>query len=340
MAVGGVCDNAATMPDTLVLSGDDVRAVLPMADCMEAVSAALLAMQRGEVTQPLRSMMPLREGRGILGVMPAEMAEPPVSGIKVISVVHGNHERGLDSHQGTVTLFAAEDGQPLAILDAASITAIRTAAASGVATRALANPDADDLALLGTGVQAISHLDAMRVARPLRRIRVWSRTPAHAERFAAEQAVRTGLEVRACASVEEAVDGASLMCTVTAAQEPIVAGRWLAPGCHVNAVGACTPKTREVDGEAVARATVYTDCRVSAEHEAGDLMLAIAEGRIGTDHLRGEIGDVLAGTLPGRSSPDEITLYESLGIGIFDLAAGHLAMTRARAAGRGTLVAL
>lgn len=328
------------MPEVLILSGDDVRALLPMADCMEAVAEALLAMHRGEVTQPLRSMMPLREARGLLGVMPAEMAEPPVAGIKVISVVHGNHERGLDSHQGTVTLFAAEDGRPLAILDAASITAIRTAAASGVATRALANVDADDLAMLGTGVQAVSHLDAMCVARPVRRVRVWSRTPAHAARFAAEQAARTGLEVRACASVEDAVDGAGIVCTVTASREPILAGRWLAPGCHVNAVGACTPTTREVDAEAVARAAVYTDCRESAQSEAGDLMLAIAERRIDADHLRGELGDVLAGTLAGRSSPDQITLYESLGIGIFDLAAGHLAMTRARASGRGTVAAL
>ena len=323
------------MSSILVLSGDDVRDLLPMADCIEAVEDALRVLGRGHAVQPLRSLLRLGDDKGILGVMPAELDTPSVSGIKVITVFAGNHARGLDSHQGVVVLFGAEDGRPVALLDAASITAIRTAAASAVATRALARENAQTLALLGTGVQAATHLDAMLAVRPIRSVRVWGRNAEKAARFASAQAERTGLEIDARADVRQAVRDAEIVCTLTAAQEPILAGEWLAPGCHVNAVGSCTPHSREVDGDLVARAKVYTDRRESAEREAGDLILAEAEGTIDSGHLIGELGELLLGQIPGRSDDNDITLFESLGIGIFDLAAGHRVWQRAREAGRG-----
>lgn len=322
----------------LILSGDDVRDLLPMADCIDAVADALTTLARGDAVQPLRSILRYPPGPGLLGVMPAQLGTPAVAGVKTISITPGGH--GEDSHPGTVQLFDVETGRLLAILDASSITAIRTAAASALATRVLARRDASDLAILGTGTQAHSHLDAMATVRTLKRVRVWGRTPGNVARFVAQASAETNLPIEASASVREALDGADLVCTVTAAREPIVRGDWLADGCHVNAVGACTADTRELDGTAMARARVFTDRRESAEHEAGNLILAARDGAIAADHLTGELGDVLSGTVAGRTEKDQITLYQSLGIGVEDLAAGHLVYTRALAAGRGVEVTL
>lgn len=323
------------MPTILVLSGDDVRALLPMDDCIDVVAESLRALSRDEVVLPLRTVMHLEEAQGFLGTMPAALAQPPICGVKVVTVFPGNHALGLDSHLGMVQLFDAATGIPIALLDASSITAIRTAAASGVATQALARPDSRCLALLGTGVQATTHLDAMCAVRPIGNVKVWGRSDGSAQRFVDHQSDREGVTFDVCDSAEQAVHGADIVCTVTAAKEPVLEGAWLRPGTHVNAVGSSAPKAREVDALAVARAQVFTDCRESAENEAGDLLIAQAEGVIGPDHLRGEIGDVLLGRLKGRAHDDEITFYESLGIGIFDLAAGHLVYTRAREQGRG-----
>ncbi len=333
------------MPTILVLSGDDVRALLPMGDCIDVVAKSLRSLARDEVVLPLRTIMhleatPETAPPGFLGTMPAALAEPPVCGVKVVTVFPGNHALGLDSHLGMVQLFDAATGMPIALLDASSITAIRTAAASGVATEVLARPDARCLALLGTGVQADTHLDAMCAVRPIGHVKVWGHSDGSAQRFVDRQSANggtapAGITFEVCDTPQQAVDGADIVCTVTSAKEPILEGSWLRPGTHVNAVGACAPQAREVDALAMARALVFTDCRESAENEAGDLLLAQAEGVIEADHLRGEIGDVLIGRLAGRAHDDEITLYESLGIGIFDLAAGHLVYVRARAQGRG-----
>jgi ornithine cyclodeaminase len=220
------------------------------------------------------------------------------------------------------------------------ITAIRTAAASGLATRLLAREDAGDLAILGSGVQAVSHLEAMREVRTLRRVRVWSRSSENARAFARRQGERFGLEIDAAPSARAAVEGADLICTTTAAREPVLRGEWLAPGAHVNAVGACFPSARELDAAAVKRARLFVDCRESALAEAGDFLIAREEGAFGDDHIVGEIGDVLLGRVPGRRSADEITLFESLGIALEDLAACHFVLQRGRAANRGTLVDL
>src|SRR6185295_13195607 len=235
--------------------------------------------------------------------------DQPVAGVKVLTVVPANYLHGEESHRGLVLLFEEERGGPLAILDASSITAIRTAAASAVATRALARKDAGDLAILGSGTQARSHLEAMQAVRTLRRVRIWSRNLENARRLAEEEGERLGLAVEAVSSARAAVEGAALICTVTAATEPVLLGEWIAPGAHVNAAGACTPNARELDAAAVARSRLITDRRESLLAESGDFLLARGERAVTDAHLLGEVGEVLEGTVPGRRSGDEITLF-------------------------------
>ena len=313
-----------------------VRELLPMGKCILLMREALATLAQGEAVQPLRSMLRLPDGSGLLGLMPGYLGAPQSFGLKAVSVMPGNHGTPYDSHQGVVMLFGIAHGEPLAILDATAITAIRTAAASAAATDALARHDAGDLALLGAGTQARSHLAAMRNVRPLRRVRVWSRTRAHAEHFAREESARAGIPIEVAGRAQDAVRNADLVCTTTAAREPILEGAWLAPGAHVNAVGACFPSSRELDTEAVRRARFFTDCRESCLNESGDFRLARAEGAIGDDHLLGEMGDVFLGKVLGRVSRDDITVYESLGIAIEDLAAAHYIHRSAVNSGGGT----
>src|SRR5262245_47856571 len=304
--------------------------------CVPLMKDALSALARGDYVLPLRTKMSLPDGSGLLGMMPGYLGEPKSFGIKMLSVMHGNHGTGFDSHQGIVMLFGLVHGEPLAILDAGGITAIRTAAASAAATDALAREDAGDLALIGSGTQARSHLTAMAVVRPLRRVRVWSRSRANAEALSREaRGAHVGVPIEVAASAEEAVRGADLVCTTTSSKEPVVHGEWLSPGAHVNAAGACFPTTRELDTAAVARSRFFTDCRESCENESGEYRIALAEDAIGADHLLGQIGEVFMGTLAGRTSPDDITIYESLGIALEDLAAAHYIHRKAKEAGQG-----
>jgi ornithine cyclodeaminase/alanine dehydrogenase-like protein (mu-crystallin family) len=306
-----------------------------MQTCIDVLRGALATFSKGDAVQPLRSLLRLPDGSGVLGLMPAYLGEPKSFGLKVVSVMPGNAGTRYDSHQGVVMLFGVRHGEPLAILDATALTAIRTAAASAVATDALARSSAGDLALLGSGTQARTHLSAMAAVRRLRRVRVWSRTRANAEHFARGNAATAGIAIEVMDSAEQAVRGADLVCTVTAAREPIVQGAWLLPGAHVNAAGACFASSRELDGEAVRRARFFTDSRESCLNESGDFRIARDEGAIDADHLLGEIGDVLLGKVAGRLSPEDITVYESLGIAIEDLAAAHAIHQRAMAAGAG-----
>jgi ornithine cyclodeaminase/alanine dehydrogenase-like protein (mu-crystallin family) len=318
-----------------ILSGPEIARLLSMPDCVEAVEGALRALACGEAVQPLRGVAWLPDRHGLLATMPGYLAPAQALGLKAITVMPGNLGTPFESHQGVVLLFEPGHGRLRAILDASSITAIRTAAASGVATRALAREDAGDLALLGSGVQARGHLDAVRAVRPLRRVRVWSRRAKRARAFAEAESSRTGLPVEAVASARDAVAGADLICTVTASSEPVLFGEWIEPGAHVNAVGACTPAARELDTAAVLRARIYVDRRESALAEAGDLLIPIREGALDGSHVAGELGDVLLGRVPGRRSREEITLFESLGLAVEDLAAAHLTCERAEAAAAG-----
>ena len=320
----------------LFVNEPGVHELLPMEACIPLMREALVSLARGDVVLPLRTKMPLPDGSGVLGLMPGYLGEPESFGLKILTVMPGNHGTPYDSHQGAVMLFGVEHGEPLAILDATAITAIRTAAASAAATQALARPEAGDLALVGSGAQARTHLAAMQCVRPLRRVRVWSRSSASAERLAHEEGERHGLVIEVAASAAEALAGADLVCTTTAAREPILRGEWLSPGAHVNAVGACFPTNRELDTEAVRRSRFFTDCRESCLNEAGDFLLAREEGAIDDAHLLGELGDVFLGTTPGRRSPDDITIFESLGVAIEDLASAHFIHRRALETGTGT----
>ena len=313
-----------------------VHELLPMRECVPLMREALSTLARGDAVLPLRSMVRLPDGSGILGLMPGYLGEPQSFGLKVVSVMPGNHGTGYDSHQGVVMLFDTKRGYPLAILDATAITAIRTAAASAAATDALAREGAGDLALIGSGTQARTHLEAMQVVRTLRRVRVWSRTAENARRFAREQGAARGMTIEVADAPEAAVRGADLVCTTTAAAEPVVRGAWLSAGAHINAVGACFKANRELDTEAVRRSRFYTDRRESCLAEAGDFLIARQEGAIGDDHLLGELGDLFLGRVPGRRTSDDVTIYESLGIAVEDLAAAHHIHRRAVETGAGT----
>ena len=317
----------------LVLSEHDVEQLLDMEACIEAVSEVLTSLARGELFLPLRFVARPPDAPGLFGLMPAYRGgAAPAWSLKEIVVVPGNPARGLDAHQGGVLLHDGETGALVAVLNASPITAIRTAAASAVATRALARPGSKRVAILGAGVQARAHVDAMRAVLDDPEIRVWARTIEAAERLGAE----VGAIVEP--SVDAALFGADVVCTTTSASEPVVQRRWLARGAHVNAVGACLPTVRELDTETVAHASFFTDRRESALAEAGDYVIAANEGAIGPDHIKAELGEVLAGMHPGREHEDELTVFESLGIAVEDLAAAELVVRRAQEQGIGSEV--
>ena len=323
---------------TRILSAGQVRALLPMPECIDLMERTLRALAANAALLPLRTVMRLPGGRGVFGTMPAWLSEPPALGLKAIAVFPGNHAAGLDSHQGLVLLFDPERGTPAAILDASSITAIRTAAVSGAATRALARADASDLAMLGSGVQARTHLEAIRSVRRLSRVRAWSPNRERLERFAAWAGDALGQPVELASSAREAALGADIICTVTGSPTPVLLGDWLAPGAHINAVGASLPGARELDAEAVARSRLFVDRRESAVNEAGDFLLARSEGAVADDHIAGELGEVFAGSVGGREDPRQITLFKSLGLAVEDLAAASHILRAAEAAGIGSVV--
>lgn len=319
----------------LVLSYEDVSRLLPMHECIEVMEEALGALARGEMYLPLRFVVRPPDAAGFIGLMPAYRGgESPAFGLKAINVIPDNPRlRGLDAHQGGVLLSDGETGEPVAFLNASAITEIRTAAVSAVATRALARPGVRELAVLGAGVQARSHLEAMAALGTFERARVWSPTAEHARKLAQE--ADGAFPVEAVGSAEEAVRAADVIVTATAATEPVLSREWVVDGAHINAVGACLPHIRELDAQTVADSAFFTDRRESAEAEAGDYVLALQEGAIEPGHIRAELGEVVAGMAEGRTADDEITIFESLGLAIEDLAAADHVVRRARAEGVG-----
>ena len=317
-----------------ILNGRDVAALLPMDACIELMGRTMAAVSEGRARFPPRAVMPASSA-GFMAWMPGSLDDPACFGVKLLSLFPGNPAAGISSHLGLVVLFEPEHGRPVALIDAAELTAIRTAAVSGLATRLLARPDAGDLAILGAGEQAASHLGAMLAVRPVRRVRVWSRTEANARAFAEAQGAKHGLAIEVVASAREAIDGADLVCTVTASREPVLAGEWIAPGAHLNVVGASRPDTTEIDTEAVVRSRYFVDWRASTELEAGDWLRARETAAVGPDHIAGEIGEVATGTKAGRTSAAEITLFRSLGVAAEDLAAAAYVLDQARAKGVG-----
>jgi ornithine cyclodeaminase len=324
----------------LIVSQTEVPDLLPMGECIEVVEQAFAALAKGDAVLPLRPVLWLPEGEGLLCMMPAHLGNIQSVGAKVFSVFTGNHGTEYDVHQGAVLLFETKNGCLKAIVDATSITGIRTAAASAVATKLLARPDADDLAILGSGTQARAHLKAMLLVRPIRRVRVWSLPLDHGRQFAERESALHDIPIEAVDTAREAVEGANLICTTTPAREPVLMGAWLSPGTHINAVGSSVPTTRELDTEAVTKSRLFVDRCESTLNEAGDFIFPRIEGAINDDHILGEIGDILVGKIEGRRSPDEITLFKSLGLAIEDLASAHHVYKKALAKGVGTLVAL
>lgn len=317
----------------LVLSDDDVRELLDMESCIEAMEQALAALARDELSMPLRTMF-RPHADGLFGLMPAYRGgDTPLFSLKEIVVTPANSARGLDPHQGTVLLHDGETGVLRAVLNASAITEIRTAAVSAVATKLLARRGARRIAILGAGVQGRSHAHAMRTVVDDPEVRIWSRTPEHAEALALES------HAVVCGTVEEALDGAEIVCACTAAREPVVRRAWLQPGAHVNAVGSSIPTARELDGDVVAAASLFVDRRESALNEAGDYLLAVEAHGIGPDHILAELGEVLVGAHPGRRRDDELTVFKSLGLGVEDLAAAELVVRKAREQGIGAEVA-
>jgi ornithine cyclodeaminase len=318
----------------LVLSASDVEALLDMRGCIDAMADALAALARGEFHVPLRPIIRPPDSAGLLALMPAHRAgSKPLYGLKTVAVFPGNSSRGLDPHQGSVTVYSGETGQLLAVMNASPVTAIRTAACSAVATRALARADARELAIVGAGHQARPHIEAMLAVGSFDRVRIASRTLEHAEALAAAFP-----HTETAASAEDAIRNADVVVTVTNSADPVVRRDWLKPGVHINAVGACFPATRELDSATVAASSLFVDRRESAESEAGDYLIALAEGAISSDHIKAEIGDVLVGSHPGRRSRDEITVFKSLGLAVEDLAAAEYLLRRAAQDGRGTTI--
>lgn len=323
----------------LLLGHDETIALLPMEECLPLMHDALVSLAAGAAHQPLRAIVRPPDAAGIMGLMPAYRSGPhPAFGLKAICVFHGNAARGKDSHQGAVLLFSAESGELLAIVNASAVTAVRTAAVSAVATRALARADAGDLCVIGAGVQARWHVEALTHARPVRRCRVASRRFESARRLADDLRGRYAFPVEAVETVEEALGGADLIVTATNSVEAVVRREWVSAGAHINAVGACTPRARELDADVVAASSLFVDRVESAMNEAGDYLRAIQDGAIGPEHLRAELGEVLRGTRPGRTSADEITLFKSLGLGIEDLAVAEYLYRKAQETGAGTWV--
>ena len=288
--------------------------------CIPLVREAMIAFSRGITKQHLRSILPLGP-KGVFGIMPGALAEGGMFGAKLIGVYPGNFAKGLQSHQGVVVLFEGETGAPVCIAHAGEITAIRTAAASAVATDALARPEASRMAMLGYGEQAGTHAQAISHVRKLEALTVWGRDPERARAFAAATEAKLGIPVSVAASVREAVAEADIVTTVTNAREPILEGAWVAPGTHLNLVGSSGAGPSEVDHDLVVRSRFIADSREGVLAQGAEFLKAKEAGLIGDDHVVGEIGQVLAGDLPGRQSVEQITVYKSLGHVVQDLAA-------------------
>jgi ornithine cyclodeaminase len=326
----------------LILNQSDIEALLPMPACIDVMASALSSLARGDAVLPLRTVMRIPKTENFFAAMPGyvEVDGTGVFGAKLVTVFPGNQGTPFDSHQGAVLIFDNERGGVAAVLDGTAITSIRTGAVSGVATRALARANASALAILGSGVQAHSHLRAMCAVRPIKTLRVWSRNPDNARAFVDYARREHGLDASASPTGVEAVRDADIVCAATSSNEPVLFGEWLSPGTHVNAVGVSQPHARELDSATVVRSRLYVDRRESALKEPGDILAPLKAGEITPDHIVGEIGEVLIGRAPARRSADEITLFKSLGLAIEDLASASYVYAEALRTGAGTRVEL
>ncbi len=320
----------------LLLSETDARQVLPMRDLIGAMETALAEFSGGGVQQPLRTVLEVGASKAFFGVMPAFVPRSGALGTKLVTVFGRNATVGLPTHLATIVLLDPNTGALQCVMDGRYVTEARTAAVSAVSVKLLARHDAATLAIIGSGVQARSHLEAIAHVRTLREVRVWSPTPAHREQFAEEAKALSAVPVLVAADARAAVDGADLIALTTASREPVLESDWVADGAHICAVGACRPDQREMGTDLVRRARLFVDSRSGALAEAGDVVLPIREGAFDAGHIAGELGELAAGRIEGRSRGSQVTIFKSLGMAVEDVAAAHLAFERARARGLGT----
>jgi alanine dehydrogenase len=320
----------------LLLTEEHVRSVLPMADLIECMESAVARFSAGDVQQPVRTVLSVGPRKHWWGLMPAYVSQPPTMGAKIVTVFDTNAARGLHTHLATIVLLDPETGALQALMDGRYITEARTGAVSAVSARHLARADASTLAIIGTGVQARSHLEAFKEVRRLRDVRVWSPTRANRERFVDEMRPQAGVPLSASATAEEAVRGADLVVLATSARTPPVEASWIAEGSHIVSVGAPRPDHREIAPALLARARVFVDSRAGALAESGDVVLGISEGRFGPDHIAGELGELVLGRVEGRQSADQITVFKSLGMAVEDVATADLVYRRAVESGVGS----
>ncbi|MFB0872688.1 MULTISPECIES: ornithine cyclodeaminase family protein [unclassified Sphingobium] len=327
----------------LVVDAATVAEALSPAEWIEVVEQSLRGVSGGAVRQDVRQILPLPDvqDRGrVLSMMFGAVREPACFGAKVISVFPDNFGRGLDSHRGAVLLFDADDGALVALLHGGEITAARTAAASAVATRALARQDSQILTILGYGEQALRHVDAIKMVRPIEEVRCWGRDPVKATAFSEAVAARYAVRAFSTPAVADAVAGSDIVCTTTAAKTPIMFGDMLEPGMHLNIVGSSTADYREIDTAAVVRSSLWVDYRAMIDVSAGEYLHALADGAIDTTHIIGEIGSALNGAVRGRENAHEITMFKSLGMPAEDLYPAQRIYEVACAKGLGTRVKL
>lgn len=323
-------------PTLLILSGRDVAGLMAMDRAIDLIDAAMRQVSDGRAHHPARFLMPVGEA-GAMGIMPGHLGAPDCFGIKLVSLSFGGAAPGASSHQGMVALFDGRTGAAKAVIEAGTFTALRTAAASAVATRALARRDAKTVAILGTGEQAAWHVDAMAAVRPITQVRVWGRDPDKAARLAVHKAAELGIDVVPAASVAAALDGADIICTTTSAEKPIVSSDLLRPGQHLNLVGSSGTAKQEIDSSVLAKGRFIVDWRAGAERESAELAGATAAGIDPASADIAEIGAVLAGVAPGRTDDSQITVYKSLGLAAQDLAVAWDLAERALAQRRGTV---
>lgn len=323
----------------LILTRRDVEELLDLDQLIDAVAAAMAALSEGSASMPPRGVAIVPEREGVLAAMPAYLPGPGALTTKMVSVFPHNSGTDIPTHQAVIVAFDPATGSPAAVMDGTEITAMRTAAGSALSARLLARPNASVLAIVGTGVQARSHGLAVPRVRPIAEGRIVGRDAARARALAGRLTEETGIPFTAARSTAEALAGADIVCATTHSPEPVVRRKWLSPGMHVTSVGV-NSKGREVDAETVADALVVVESRAAvlapSPSGANDLTWAIRDGVVAEDHIHAEIGEILGGTKPGRTSDEQITLYKSVGVAVQDAAAAALVLEAARAAGAGT----
>lgn len=322
-----------------ILNEAEVRELLPIPDLIEVMERALAAFSAGQVDQPVRTVVEVGANRNFFGIMPCSIHAPAAVGAKLVTVFPRNESKGLPTHFAVIVLLDPETGATAAVMDGRYITAARTAAVSAVAVKHIANR-AEVLAIMGSGVQARSHLEALCQVRPIREVRAWSPTPKHLARFVDDAVSITNVRTHTAGSAEAAVRGADVVLLATASPAPVIQNDWVDPGTLVISIGAYRPEMREMDPELITRARVIVDSRAAALVEAGDIVQGIREGRFTQAHVMAELGDVVLGRIAGRQRAEDVVIFKSLGMAAEDIAAAQLAFTRAREQGKGREVRL